>query len=714
MATPNDKTTNAPVPGTKGLETESTLLDKINIKLKEYNDQIEKRTVLLNKAAADHNTGDEERWSREIHILSEDKKGLEALDSQVAIHTVGIKVATAEYSKFATGVGNAGKAGANAFQQMISGIREVLKDLGPLGKLMGASGPFMAAKGFQYVTEKIDSLPGHILEAQTALYDFQKSIESMGVGFGKSFDEAINGMEKYRQGYTQTMRFTKASKETMKEVQGAFKNMIDPTTQIESLEKLGNKMTGLKGPLSVTSAAILAGAATGTDAAEVTKWMAKSMTELNTTAEDAALSLGKIGWAAKNSGLQFGVVGSAIMDSAEALKMWGGTVNSVAPLFKAFSDNLTKGGLGKQGLTKEVFDSFVQGINHMQLATRALFGMQLPGMAQKGALGAGLEMEAAMEDKTGEGMKKIAKSITETLKGIGGGGGKVLTREEAMRTGQQQQFLQQRGILQQQLGIGDTGTANKIMEGLQAIDKGGMDIGGEQVDMLSNLLTSGQKINEKNQTMQQQSDRLLNESIVSSGYEIEKAIASLGKELGARFGIDVEKYFKEGGETLEDVIAAADKKFDQPEKPKTEFEKRAEQLKSARQQFAGTTQQPAQAKVQQSLPTGMLTMGQIEAKMAYDRQHGGNEKQSDYMNQMMNQGQKVNKLDTGQVIKQQISAAKPGTSAAATGAQSVSKNIDVDVNLKARVQGTSIVIDIAPAVRKAMRDATQNEGMSRG
>ena len=708
-------------------------------------------------------------------------------------------------------------------KDMRDAAKHAMHDFDPIVKLIGAAGPFYAAKGFKSGLDSINSWSGGLADAQKTAMDFAKNIESMGVGMGKPFKDAEKDAKGYTQAYSDTMKTTRASKEVIASVQTAFKNMIDPAKQMDAMKTLKCGMGELKSSLNATNVAILTGAANNMDAGKAAGWMATSMTKLGASSETAALSMGKIGWAAKDSGLGFETVGDAIMQSADSLKMFGGTVNSVTPLYKSFAASLA--GTGKQGLTPELLQSFVGGLRQMSLGARALMGMQMPGMAGKGALGAGLEMEAAMEDKTGAGMKKITESITATLKNFGGG--KILTREEARQTGQEQQFLQQRGIIQQQLGISDVGTANKMMEALQNIDKNGMDTGGDQVDALKDMMNSGEKINQTNQSLQDAADNALQQATVQNGKDIVGAIEKLGERMGLGPVIaaaknevvsgfpdaDVTKLMnrakgkKQESKGGEDKAGAGQesktflgnaaallknlggtKLLTMDEAKRTGQEQRFVQQRGMVQKQFGTDVDTANKimvalqsinkstrptvpatiaqiqKLTQPMPSVLGTMptvtptqsrvGQVHEYMEYKRK-GGKEKFEDFEKEkkskdlaaMMAKGtpvqtpedmdqqvvtaavqkekspahqakehinkasMKPNVPQTAEAIKQAKASrtdTKQETPATTTEKQQVSKTIDVDVNLKARVHGTSITIDIAPAVNNAMRNAAQN------
>jgi hypothetical protein len=154
-------------------------------------------------------------------------------------------------------------------------------------------------------------------------------------------------------------------------------------------------------------------------------------------------------------------------------------------MFKAFSRTLEQ---GQKGLAPELLQKYTAGLQQMGFASRALIGMQLPGMEGKGALGAGLEMEAALEGGE-EGTKKITQGLIDTIKKFGGGD--VVTRKQAIENpALERSFMVQRGILKNMLKV-DEATATKMMASLQDIDKNGIVGASDAEKSFSDLLQAG-------------------------------------------------------------------------------------------------------------------------------------------------------------------------------------------------------------------------------
>ena len=99
--------------------------------------------------------------------------------------------------------------------------------------------------------------------------------------------------------------------------------------------------------------------------AEIAKIMSDAHLQLGLDLEDSALAMGHIADAARTSGIGFESTAKSIMTAAKSLKFWGGTVASVQPLFRSFSASLK--GIGREGLTPELLETFVSGLSRMQM-----------------------------------------------------------------------------------------------------------------------------------------------------------------------------------------------------------------------------------------------------------------------------------------------------------------------------------------------------------
>ena len=383
---------------------------------------------------------------------------------------------------------NLGAVGENVLGKMMdrfNGVKDTL----------GAALPTAGAKLKQSLLNAFDVKSFGLLSMQKEALAFQKIILQTGGSFGQAFEGAHANIKNFTDRWADTVNTVKATPAEIDQVNQAFKDTMPIQEQVRSLTGLQDAHSGLTSTITATNVALLAHAATGVDATKAAGWMGTAVTELGASSEEAALNLARINYATKNSGLSFDKVGSSIMSAAGQLKMWGGTVASVTPMYKAFSDSLA--GTGRQGLTPELLQRYIGGLEQMQFSSRALLGIQMPGGAAKGAIGAGLEMEEALEDTTGAGMTKITEGLTNMLTKFGNE--QIVTRKEAIADpALQRNFMVQRQLLGQQMHMDDA-TATRTLEMLKNINRTGLNTGGDMKTKLNHLLKSGEKTNESTQ-----------------------------------------------------------------------------------------------------------------------------------------------------------------------------------------------------------------------
>ncbi|HEC74472.1 MAG TPA: hypothetical protein ENI26_08875, partial [Methylophaga aminisulfidivorans] len=238
-------------------------------------------------------------------------------------------------------------AAANAFQSLT-------KQSGAFNDLLGSGSVLATVKMKKGLMEVVDAGTGGMLTLQKELMAFNKTAMQAGLAFGLSFETAEKDADEFRKSFVGSTLLLYATKEELQSVQKAFKDAFQTGEQVRSLDSLKEASDNLKVKLSATNVAIAVAAATGTDSAEIAKHMAAMYTELGASTEDAAKALGSIALAADASGLGFEKVADSIVKSTQTLKMWGGTVAGVAPLFESFANSLQGRGFGRQGLTPEL------------------------------------------------------------------------------------------------------------------------------------------------------------------------------------------------------------------------------------------------------------------------------------------------------------------------------------------------------------------------
>lgn len=399
-------------------------------------------------------------------------------------------------------------------------------------KLAAAS---FAEGGLALIDEKIKGVTGvGFNDIETAIISAEKASLKAGMSFGQSFDEAAQTTEMYRRTMSDAINTTKATGEEIGSVRVALSAAFNTEEMVGNLDNLTSAEAGVKSAMNLTNVAILTAAATGMESSAMAGLLAEAHLNLGESVETAGMAMADIAAVTQGSGLSFNTVQKGIMNSASALKMWGGTISSVTPVFKTFVDSL---GEGRKGLATELLEKYANGLGKMGFSTRALLGT-ISGISSGGggAIGAGLEMEAAMEQGP-EGMSKITDSLLQTLNKFGGGQG-VITRDEAIADpALQRNFMLQRGLLTQMLGV-DEQSANQLLGVLKDVDKNGLSGGKNTKEELNKLIKSGEATKESTQTTMERTSRAVESATLDSGKLIVTALGNVAKDLGLSAAAD--------------------------------------------------------------------------------------------------------------------------------------------------------------------------------
>jgi hypothetical protein len=386
---------------------------------------------------------------------------------------------------------------------MIGAVKEQLTAAMNFGgsALLGTAAVYAASQGLKVLAKSMkDMLPGYD-EMQTATMGYDKVILQSAVNMGRFGSDTKNA---YREAGDVSAEFGRQMKKTSSDMQmsigevtadaatmAKFMNSaqmmatLGNAAQGDAMSKLSTAYGENGRELTALNAALLIHNATGMETGTLMSEMETAQLQLGETVDGSVQMFGKLKEASVGSGLSMDKVGGSVIKSAGDLKLWGGTINSVLPVFNMFSKSL---GEGRKGLATEMLESFTSGIKAMSFEKRAFLGIQAGAGQRGGALGAGLEMEAALDDKTGKGMEKYMDGLTKTLERYGGG--KVISRDEAIKDpGLQTQFILQRKLLEQMMGM-DTAHANKLMEAMKA-GPDAMAAGSGGMEQLQQMLTTG-------------------------------------------------------------------------------------------------------------------------------------------------------------------------------------------------------------------------------
>jgi hypothetical protein len=413
-----------------------------------------------------------------------------------------------------------------------------------------------------------------LMTIQQDLMDFEKTALSASQRFGQSFEQSQGSINMFHQELANTMDTTKSTRDEVMKVGAALSVAFDAEQQVGQLDNLSKAQADVRSSMTLTNTAILVGAAKGMQAEKVAGMMTEAYMNLGESQADVAKIFGEIGIAAEKSGLSFEKASDAIMASADSLKMWGGTIGSVTPLYKAFTGAL---GEGQKGLAVDLMNNFTRGLQQMGLETRALIGLQAGMGGGGGALGVGLEMEALMEQGE-EGMAQMTENLLTTIKGFTGGA--VLTREEARETGREQEFVMQRQLLKQMGIVADDASGTKMLGILKEIDAHGLQTGSDAEKALGEMMQTGEKTQEATTGDLKKATLDVERAVHTQGRNIVGALKSVMQRTGAErvtravggtatamasgelgFGTDMLRDFgtRIGGDTEENINKFSDK-----------------------------------------------------------------------------------------------------------------------------------------------------------
>lgn len=465
------------------------------------------------------------RFAKEMFKFGKETDGLKSkLESLFSGSMFGDPLAklfsSGSAKKIETTISGAVKDAVGTMHQAFETLKMTASDTTGAVAAIGTIG-FAAAK-----VEAMESLKAYIgLEKQ--LMEMQKAALQMGMSFGEGFKEADDSVSFFESSMLDTMRTLQATDEELKKTRGVLKEAFSAREMFDSIEGLDASVSGVKSTINLTNVALAVSRSTGMDVADVAKRMTDMHLMLGSSLEDTALAFGHIKDAAKDSGLTYETVSSKIIESAKSLKYYGATVESISPVFKAFNQSLK--GIGKEGLTPELLGDFVSGLQQMQMGTRALLGLRMPGAGGTGILGGALRVEQAME--TGEGMGDVIKSISETMKKFGGQ--QLLTREEALKNpAAERNFVIQRQILGMLTGIKDAGKQNQMMKILSDIDSHGMAGSKTAEDKFNELMSSGEKVADETTDSLTKAQLEYQRTRISQGDEFIKQLKILSSTLG--------------------------------------------------------------------------------------------------------------------------------------------------------------------------------------
>jgi hypothetical protein len=244
----------------------------------------------------------------------------------------------------------------------------------------------------------------------------------------------------------------------------AMKELAAQVPNIDIIQRL-NIRDGTKA-VSGLSAALAIAKATGLGMSDVGDIIGQMTRSLDVKPEDIGQRFELLTRAAADTGVSTKEMVDLVKDASKEMRFFGDNTEAAAAEFNVFARAL---GPGRLENAKELFGTMVSRISQMKDGTKAFLGMTT-GLGGGGdALESKLRVEEAVA--SGQGLDKIREEMTAKIEELSGA--PILTRKEALDTGQATQFEIQQRLIEQFFGASrETGQAAQLAEVLRSRDQG--------------------------------------------------------------------------------------------------------------------------------------------------------------------------------------------------------------------------------------------------
>jgi urease gamma subunit len=406
----------------------------------------------------------------------------------------------------------------NALSGLVTGLasREGVADIGKFFTFKGI------AYGVEGAKNKLNALFGEALKVdQLGLENFGNRLNPTNL---EAAESSLDGLNKAYRAQLQSLVSLGYS---LTEAEIAV-NSFGKTTSL-SISELGNlgagvsdagkKLEGLAGFQRV-----LAG--TGIDAGIATKLLELQMRSLGVEANRSLEVFDTLTKVQQGTRLSIDEVGTIVTNAATKFRYFGDNIDGVATIYKQLLKGL---GEGKQALAADIFDKVTSGIAGMSTEMKAFIGLTTNLGGGGGALESALQIEEAIS--SGEGLNEVMDSIYAKVEEISGT--PLLTRQEALATGQSQQYFIQRQLLGQFTGIQDQQAVEQLVRARQ----GGQEV---TLDQLRPGADFGARILGQSETVLNQqigpTNRLLQQlggtAELEGSEELSKTLLRIGQGVG--------------------------------------------------------------------------------------------------------------------------------------------------------------------------------------
>lgn len=268
--------------------------------------------------------------------------------------------------------------------------------------------------------------------------------ESKVKGLGQTFTNVAGAVDQFKATVTDVVNETgKSYQEATKDVEAFGKAGFDD----RRLKNFTLSTSEADKSVSGITTAMRLASITGQSMDEIVGNLALQTRSLNTDEEKLMDVYGSATEIARKYNVRLQDVISGTFKAAQGLRYFGDTTKGVTDLYNKMIGALGK---GRESLAQELVGALTEKLGSLGNGIQAFIGMT-SGIGQgRGAVGSSLEVEEAIAKGD---LSKVLDGITDQIQKISGTG--VLSRKEALDTGQEQQYLVQRELVKSMLGLSD-------------------------------------------------------------------------------------------------------------------------------------------------------------------------------------------------------------------------------------------------------------------
>jgi len=360
-----------------------------------------------------------------------DSSGFAALEKTLSGSSAGLKVF---YDQMTGMVGNTDGL-ADSFTHLTAQLE---------------SSDFLMAVGIQATANKVLEARQEVLKFASTVEQplkFDKSALEFFGGFNQKFGETIDVAKQFR---TELQNAGKMGFSTERSV-SELKQLSSATgLSIGAIATLGTSLTRAGDGVPEGAFTGFAGlermiAATGIEGAKAMDLMRMQMKAFHTEAGQELNVIAELDSIIQNTNISMDEAATVVSSNAQKFTMLGGNIKGVELVYKQFLDGLKP---GQEAIAGVLTDKTLGSLAGLNTEMKAFIGMTSNLGQGGGSLESALRVEEALA--SGEGLQEVMDGIFAQAEKISGT--PLLTRKEALETGQAQQYYTQKATVNQMLG----------------------------------------------------------------------------------------------------------------------------------------------------------------------------------------------------------------------------------------------------------------------